>query len=490
MVRRLLLGCGILGHADIESIAARPGELRVIDADEARIEALRGRGINAERGDPGDPTLLAAGVTPDVVLVAGEAGEANLRATRAAREAFPDALLIACTGGGAETRDRIADLADRTVDAVEATAGDVVAAGGGGPDAPFRELGRTLRGISGRFGVFMHNDPDPDAIGSAIALRDIARAREIESEAYYFGEIAHQENRALVNLLDLDLHRLDAGAFDPGVFGGIALVDHSRPGVNDDLPSDTQVDVVIDHHPPRGPVDAAFVDLRTEVGATSTLLVDHLEGLDVAVDDRIATALLYGIRVDTRDFSRDLTKKDFEAAAFLLPRADMGVLERVEQPSISGDTFDTIGHALKNYERKGAIVVSSAGRIGNRDAIAQAADRLLDIDGVNVTVVFGFVNGTAHVSGRTRGSDVDIGQTMRRAFAGMGSAGGHSDMAGAQLEVGILGEIADNGGAIKETVGEVITGRLFEELDVQWSPPRFDPDSAPGPGSTNATKNQ
>jgi nanoRNase/pAp phosphatase (c-di-AMP/oligoRNAs hydrolase) len=470
MIRRLVLGCAVLGSGGVESIAARPGTLRVIDDDEIRVETLRSEGITAELGDPGDPDQLAEGSTPDLVVVGSEDGEANLRATRAARRTFPDARLIAFAAGDAGTRSRIADHADLTVDAAETVADSVLDAGDRDTDAPFRELKRLLRGLSGPLGVFMHNDPDPDAIGSALALRDVAHEAGVDAEACYFGEIAHQENRALVNLLDLDLRRLAPGEFDPAEFGGIALVDHSRPNVNDDLPPDTEIDVVIDHHPPRGPVDAALLDLRTDAGATSTLLVDYLAGLDVDVDDRVSTALLYGIRVDTRDFTRDLSTADFGAAAYLLSRADMGVLERVEQPSISGDTFDTIGHAIKNYVRERSILVSSAGRVADRDAIAQAADRLLDMDGVAVTVVFGFTNDTAYVSGRARGADVDIGETLRRAFAGMGTAGGHTDMAGAQLKIGILGQIADERGAVERTVGEVITGRVFEELGVRWTP--------------------
>jgi nanoRNase/pAp phosphatase (c-di-AMP/oligoRNAs hydrolase) len=469
MVRRLVLGCGGLKNPDIESIATRPGSLRVIDDDAARVRTLRGKGIDAESGDPGDPALLAADPAPDVVLVASTDTETNRRAVRAMREAHPHAYVIAHDPGDGE-HEQMVERADRVIDAADALTGAVLAAGTGTAGVPSRELTRVLRGVSGRLGVFMHSDPDPDAIGSALALRDIAREQGMDAAACYFGEIAHQENRALVNLLDLDLTRLAPSEFDPGAFGGIALVDHSRPGVNDGLPPDTPVDIVIDHHPSRGPVDAALLDIRTEVGATSTLLVDHLRDLDVTVDDRVATALLYGIRVDTRDFSRDITGSDFEAAAFLLSRADMGVLERVEQPSISGDTVDTIGRAINDYDREGSIAISSAGRITHRDAIAQAADRLLMTDGVTVAAVFGFADGMAYVSGRTQGSDVDIGETMRHAFAGLGSAGGHTDMAGAQLAVDTLGAIDEDGTPIEGTVGAVITGRLFEELGVHWTP--------------------
>lgn len=484
MVRRLVLGCGALANPDIASIRARSGSLRVIDDDAVRVRTLRVEGIDAESGDPGDPALLATDSPPDIVLVAGTDAETNRRAAQAARGAYPDAYVIAYDPGDGE-HGPIAERADRVIDAADAVTGAALAAGTGTAGVPSRELNRVLRGVSGRLGVFMHSDPDPDAIGSALALRDIARERGLDAAACYFGEIAHQENRALVNLLDLDLTRLAPSEFDPGAFSGIALVDHSRPGVNDGLPPDTPIDIVMDHHPPRGPVDATLMDIRTDVGATSTLLVDHLRELDVAVDDRVATALLYGIRVDTHDFSRDITGSDFKAAAFLLSRADMGVLERVEQPSISSDTVDTIGRAINNYEREGSIAISSAGRITHRDAIAQAADRLLAIDGVTVAVVFGFVDETAYVSGRTQGSDVDIGETMRHAFAGLGSAGGHTDMAGAQLVVDTLGVIDGDGTPTEGTVGAVITGRLFEELGVHWIPPDAATDASSPTNATN-----
>jgi nanoRNase/pAp phosphatase (c-di-AMP/oligoRNAs hydrolase) len=479
MVRRLILGCGVLDTLDVESIASRSGALRVIDDDAVRVRAMRGDGIDVMSGDPGDPALVAAGSTPDVVLVGGTDAETNRRAVRAARDAYPDAYVIAYAANDGESGP-LAERADRVIDGVETVAGAVLTAGTGVSDAPFRELSRVLRGVSGRLGVFMHGDPDPDAIGSALALRNIAREHGVDAAACYFGEIAHQENRALVNLLDLEQTRLAPADFDPGAVGGIALVDHSRPGVNDGLPRETPIDVVIDHHPPRGPVDATLLDLRTDVGATSTLLVDHLRGLDAVVDDRVATALMYGIRVDTRDFSRDITGSDFEAAAFLLPWADTSVLERVEQPRISSDTVDTIGRAITDYEHEGSIAISSAGRIAHRDAIAQAADRLLSVEGVTVAVVFGFTDGTAHVSGRTRGSDVDIGETMRHAFAGLGSAGGHTDMAGAQLEIDVLGATAGAEKRTEDTVGEMIIGRLFEELGVRWAPPGAGSDTTTG----------
>src|SRR5699024_8678950 len=187
-------------------------------------------------------------------------------------------------------------------------------------------------------------------------------------------------------------------------YGGVALVDHSRPGVNDQLAEDTPVDVLIDHHPPRAPVEARFVDLRSDVGATSTLLVEYLRQLGIEIDETVATALLYGIRVDTDDFRREASTVDFDAAAYLLPFTDESVLERIATPSMSAETLETMARAITNREVRGSVLVSHIEELHERDALAQSADQLLDIQGVRTTLVYGIIEGTVYCSGRTRGA--------------------------------------------------------------------------------------
>jgi nanoRNase/pAp phosphatase (c-di-AMP/oligoRNAs hydrolase) len=314
----------------------------------------------------------------------------------------------------------------------------------------------------------MHDNPDPDAIASAVALCRIAESVGVEAEACYFGDISHQENRAFVNLLDLGLRNFESDGDTEAAlseFAGIALVDHSRPGVNDQLPPDTLIDVVIDHHPPKDPVEASFVDLRSNVGATSTLLSEHIERLGVPLTEDVATGLLYGIRVDTKDFAREVSTADFEAAAYLLPHADTSVLERVESPSISADTFSTMARAIRNRELDGTVLATCVGSLSDRDALAQAADQLLNMDGVTTTLVYGFRDGIVYVSARARGTDIDLGETMRAAFGQIGSAGGHADMAGAQIPLGLLGEVeGEEQESLTSVVSEVITERFFETV--------------------------
>ncbi|MFW5895763.1 MAG: DHH family phosphoesterase [archaeon] len=459
-----MLGCSGAGHALVESVGSRFDELLVVDPDETYVEQLRNDSIEAAVGDVTNRTVIdSLDVEPDIVFVGNETVSVNDAATRLARRLFPGAHVVVFATGEATKADlatlnRVADTVFEPGRAIVDHLADVV---DDGHAKRLRDLHTTLHDIDGTLGIFTHDNPDPDAIASAIALGQIADRLGIDAQPVYFGRISHQENRAFVNLLDLELTRLESA--DAVDFGGIALVDHSSPGVNDQLPRDTPVDIVIDHHPPKHSIPARFVDVREAVGATSTLLVDYLRGYHVDVDTAIATALLYGIRVDTNEFTRGTTPADFEAAANLVPHADADVLERIESPSFSPETFEIIARAIRNREQRGTVLTSCVGALADRDALAQAAERLLNMEGVSVTMVYGHREGTVFVSARSRGVSIDLGDVLRDAFEDLGSAGGHADMAGAQLSLGVFEEVtaADE---LTEMIVDVVTPRFFDAV--------------------------
>jgi hypothetical protein len=114
------------------------------------------------------------------------------------------------------------------------------------------------------------------------------------------------------------------------------------------------------------------------------------------------------------------------------------------------------------------VLVTCLGEVSDRDALAQAADRLLDLEGIAVTFVFGFTGvdeeSVVYASARARGTDLDLGEALRDAFGQVGSAGGHADMAGAQLPVGML--IDENDEDPGDVIEDVVTERFFDALGV------------------------
>jgi len=96
--------------------------------------------------------------------------------------------------------------------------------------------------------------PDPDALGSAFTHQLICREYEIELDIIFDGEISHQENKALVNLLGLELvsfhNDIDLEEYDGAVF--IDNQGTTAPAITEAL-EENQIPalMVIDHHEPQ-----------------------------------------------------------------------------------------------------------------------------------------------------------------------------------------------------------------------------------------------
>jgi nanoRNase/pAp phosphatase (c-di-AMP/oligoRNAs hydrolase) len=474
MMRRLVLGDRAVGNAVATSVADKPGTLYVVTDDHGWSTTLREAGIEATEGDPTDPAQYPDNA--DVVVVAASDDARGCAIAERARMSFPDATLIAvCTKTVDDAhRTTFRRVADDLVDPTDAVAAELQSIAGDDRGDRMARLLAAIRPLSEPLAVVAHDNPDPDAIASAIALTEIADHLGVDSEAYYFGEITHQENRALVNLLSLSLTATTPESFAVDDVGAIALVDHARPGVNDGLPPETIVRLVVDHHPQREPIDerGGYLDIRPALGSTSTIMVEYFQQLGLTPDESLATALLYGIQTDTDGFTRGVAPADFEAAAFLSAHADERALTKIESPTMSHSVADTLAAAIDGREVRGSALASCVGRLAERDALPQAADKLLDMDGVETIIVFGYDAETIYVSGRTRGSAVDLGETLREAFDQVGSAGGHATMAGAQVPMGVLDAVED-WETLSVVVHDTIAGRFFEALDTAPEPGQY-----------------
>lgn len=314
--------------------------------------------------------------------------------------------------------------------------------------------------------IVCHNNPDPDCLASALALGRIAATVGIdERRILYSGDVSHQQNRAFINLLDIDLQPFDPELVRDRPAGSLlAFVDHAVPGANNRVPEGTPVDIVIDHHHVEG-IEARFVDHREAVGATATILTEHVRELDVELDATMATALLFAIRRETLGFLRGVTRGEYDAAGYLHDAADLDLLRELSTPSVSGATVDAIGDAIGNRVVLGAVLISHVGRTSERDALPQAADYLATLEGVQTAIVFGIVVDGIQISARSTDPRVHIGNALDEAFADVGTAGGHREMGGGEIPLGIFAEYADDDQLV-DIVEQVITARLVAALNL------------------------
>lgn len=462
-----ILGCGSVGHAVAESLANEGKDVLILDKDESRVEALRDQDLDARATDIRDEGVASEVEDCDVVLILASDVEANKAAVERIREADGEQFVVV------RATDPVSE------DELESLGADVIinpstvitdsalrALETGELEHNTRRLGSILRESTGRMAILTHDNPDPDSIASAVALQAIAEAREVEADIVYGGDVGHQENRAFVNLLGIDLlSRNEAPPLEE--YGLIALVDRV-----DDAPTEVgvDVDVFIDHHEIDEPIDAGFSDVRPNVSSSSTILTKYIQEFDIRPTEAVATALLYGIRAETLDFKRDTTPADLTAAAYLYPFANHDTLEQVESPSMSPETLDVLAEAIQNREVQGSHLVSNAGFVRGREALSQAAQHLLNLEGITTTAVFGITEERIYLSARSKDIRMNIGNVLQDAFEQIGEASGHSTQGDASIPLGIFTGIdasADNRDTLLALTEEAVRRKLFEAMGVE-----------------------
>jgi Exopolyphosphatase-related proteins len=222
---------------------------------------------------------------------------------------------------------------------------------------------------------------------------------------------------------------------------------------------------VVDHHAVREPISASFIDIDPTVGATSTIMAGYLRDLAIVPDADLASALTVGIRTDTGDFSREVDARDLEIVGWLSQWSDDAVLDRIETPAMQAEMLDVLARAATHRRAVGPVLLAAVGEVHERDALAQTADHLLMLDETDVVIVYGYTDDAVLVSARARGA-IDVGHLLQDALGPIGSAGGHEDMAGAQVRWGIMHDGLDRDTDERWEIAEkIVAGRIIDTLD-------------------------
>jgi nanoRNase/pAp phosphatase (c-di-AMP/oligoRNAs hydrolase) len=180
-----------------------------------------------------------------------------------------------------------------------------------------------------RVAILLQDDPDPDAMSSAIALRALLGRNKLTTPIFAFTPVTRPENRTMIHLLGIDVAPADIETLKQ--FDKIAMVDVEPPYFGDRLP---RADIVIDHHPGYETGIAPFEDIRVGYSATATIMTEYLVSAGEGISERLATALLYGIRSDTLALSRRVTEADIEAFTQLCPLVNYTLLRQIDRPEL------------------------------------------------------------------------------------------------------------------------------------------------------------
>jgi len=272
--------------------------------------------------------------------------------------------------------------------------------------------------------ILLHNDPDPDALASGLALRNVLRRNRQTAVIGAFEGVTRPENQRMMNLLDIYVEQMTTAHVAD--FDRIAMVDvqpHYFGGEID------RVDLVIDHHPEQSGYTAVYKDIRVDYGSTSTILTEHLRAVDANISERTATAMLYAIKSDTLFFNRQANRVDIEAFSYLYPLADATLIRKMEGAEITMERLDYVLKARQNGQIVEQVFCAFLGTTPREDFIPYVADFYLQLENVQWTIISGIVNDTLVMSVRNLGYSRNAGEFVRKYFNEIGSAGGHRAMA-------------------------------------------------------------
>ena len=288
----------------------------------------------------------------------------------------------------------------------------------------------------GKILVLMQDNPDPDAIASAAAVRDLVyKFVRKRVTIGYGGMVGRAENRAVLRELKIDIKRISPERLT--TYQILILVDTQPRSGNNALFTQRNADIVIDHHIPSGkpaPV-LAFRDIRPNYGATSTILFEYFKALGLRPSPYLATALYYGILTDTMELGRETCSADIQAFQELVASIDRRKLAHIRRAPLSPFYFQMLYDSLSNAIQAGKTVITRIHSCDNPDMLAEVAEMMLRLEGVRSSVCYGAYKGTIHISARTADARGNAATRMKRVVKRIGTGGGHRSMAGGQVPV-------------------------------------------------------
>jgi len=326
------------------------------------------------------------------------------------------------------------------------------------------EMIEWIRG-RGKVLIVTHDNPDPDSIAAAVALRHLLLMKTGQDAVLtYGGVIGRGENRKMVELLEIPM--VPICELDLSQFAVVCMVDTQPASGNNSWPEDQSVHLVIDHHQPKIDLsDVCWVDVREHYGASATILYEYLTAQAVSINTKLATSLFYAIKSETQDLGREWSKADREAYLKLLPLSNNRILFDIIHPQVPREYFSAFNRAIENSKIYGEVLVFNLRKIENPDHVAELADFMLKQEGITYVLGMGLFNGMQILSMRTIKPDAMLGQVIQAMVRGLGTAGGHGMIAGGQVR-NILGDEKS-----QTEIEQLLTKRMLRKLGLPLCEP-------------------
>jgi len=310
--------------------------------------------------------------------------------------------------------------------------------------------------------ITTHLHPDPDALGSSQALLHLLRQRLPHAKVSMSikGVIGGGVNATFARLSDLELVPWDDEKL--GDYDAYILLDTQPISAYCPLPKSIQPTAVIDHHRgrhrnPHGP----FSDIRTEVGATSSIIFSYFMELEESISPKLGATLLFAIESDLAGAAGAPGDLDNLALSSLTLIADTRMLYQMRYVDLPQSYYTSYAAALNNALYFDNAIMSHIDVIDSLEKPAVMADFLLRFDAVQWSLVTGVHENKLIMSLRTSSKMLSAVDVIRKLTRNIGEGGGHRLKAGGYIPLA-------NGSATEITrLRDVLKRRFLRALKIR-----------------------
>lgn len=285
--------------------------------------------------------------------------------------------------------------------------------------------------------IMGHRFSDLDSVGSSVGV--LCAAKAVNKEVKIVVNRRQSLAQALIDSVEKNTGDVFCSPEDAQKLLDkktlLIIVDTHRCEVVEsaELYKQAQTVVIIDHHRKNVDFINNFIVFQHDPNASSTceMVAEMLQYMPVKpkITPSDADAMLAGIMLDTRNYALKTGVRTFEASAFLKSKGADTVkvrklfMNKMESLKLRNEVIAS----AQNY-RSCAIAFADIISEDIRTIASQAADELLNIDGISASFAMFESEGTVNISARSLG-EVNV-QIIAETLGG----GGHMTMAAAQLK--------------------------------------------------------
>ena len=347
---------------------------------------------------------------------------------------------------------------------VETVAGSAVAAERRSRGRP--KACKLLKLLAGkqRILVTTHQHPDPDGLASALAMRTLLSENLPKSKIHLSvkGHVGGGINEAFVRYAGLDL--TDWNDEKLSEYDAIILLDTQPSFSYSPLPPEVKPLAVIDHHGAVGHRRSLpFVDIRSDVGATSSIVFSYFMETETPITPQLAASLLYGLETDLAGAAGTPAELDNIALSSLTLLADTRRLYQMRYVDLPRSYYIAYAQGLATARWHEHALVSHLQAIDSLEKPAVLADFLLRFDQVDWVLTTAIYESRMILSLRTSNTKVSAASVMKKLVRGIGQGGGHRAKAGGFIP------LKTNSTIELEKVRAVLLHRYLRSLDIKTS---------------------